>query len=103
MKEELNDRETELRIKGHLYEIMEVNDDVIGGQQGFHMAEQGYIKTLINVADCADPDAVDEVARYIKEHIRKTEERPANRKVRRTARTVVTEAGYPANRYLNSA
>lgn len=103
MRPEITDRDMELRIKGHLYEIEEINDEVIGGQQGLPMAKMGYQTTLMNVAECADADVVDEVATYIKEYIDEYEERPANRKVRRTARTKVTQAEYPANQYLNSA
>lgn len=100
---ELNDRESELRVKGHLYEIAKVNDQVIGGQQGWPAAEGGYKRTLLNVADCANDIAVDEVASYINDYIRTNEERPTNRKVRRHARSVVTEKGYPATPYLNKA
>ena len=57
----------------------------------------------MNVAECADADVVDEVAAYIKTYIDNHRERPPNRKVRRTARTKLTQAKYPANQYLNSA
>jgi hypothetical protein len=40
------DRNLDLRIKGHLYELGEINDDVLGTRQGFHAAEQGYESTL---------------------------------------------------------
>jgi len=93
----------ELRLKGHLYEIGEANDEVIGGRQGFPRAESGYERTLREVADCADKTALDRVAEYIKREIRETGERPANRKVRRNARQIVTDGGYPASRYLNRA
>jgi len=103
MRPDLRDRDLELRIKGHLYEIQQVNDDQLESRQGYPMAEMGYQTTLLNVADCADADAVDEVAQYIKDYIQEYDERPANRKVRRKARSVVSQAGYPANRYLNAA
>jgi hypothetical protein len=67
------------------------------------MAEMGYKTTLLNVAECADASAVDEVAAHIKQEILNQGERPANRKVRRTARSIVSQAGYPANNYLNTA
>jgi hypothetical protein len=97
------DQDLELRIRGHLHEIAEINDDVIGSRQGFHMAEAGYIKTLVNVAECTDESAVDDVADWIKEYIRDRDERPKNRRVRRIARKKVTDMGYPANDYLNAA
>ncbi|WP_256394192.1 hypothetical protein [Natronoarchaeum rubrum] len=105
MVEELGtrSRRTELLIKGHLYELQEINDEVLGGRQGYPMSEQGYKATLVNVSECADLDVVDEVAEYIKESIQDNGERPKNRKIRRVARTKVTEAGYPANSYLNAA
>lgn len=103
MKPELTDRDLELRIKGHLYEIREVNDEAIGGQQGLPMAESGYRTTLFNVADCADASAIDEVAAHIKTYIQNHNERPPNREVRRHARSIVSEAGYPATSYLNRA
>lgn len=96
-------KDIELRVRGHLHEIEEVNDRVIGSQQGLPMAMAGYRKTLAHVAECAGPDEIDAVGDYIKNHIRERVERPANRKVRRQARSVVTEAGYPADDYLNRA
>jgi hypothetical protein len=93
----------ELRIKGHLYEIQEINDKMIAEQQGLSMAKMGYQTTLMNVAECTDADVVDEVANYIKEYIDEYEERPPNRKVRRSDRTKVTQAEHPANQYLNAA
>lgn len=95
----------ELRIDGHIYQIQGANDEHIGHRQGYHMAEDGYKTTLLNVAACTaeNPSVVDEVAEHIKERIRKVGDRPANRKVRRTARMKVSEAGYPPNRYLNAA
>lgn len=100
---ELNDRESELRVKGHLYEIAKVNDRVIGGRQGWPASEGGYKRTLLNVAECADKEAVDEVALNIKDYIESNEERPTNRRVRRHARSLVTEKGFPATSYLNNA
>lgn len=99
----LNDHDAELRIKGHLYEIGEVNEQVIGGEQGLPMAVRGYHSTLANVASCSNNEVVDTVASYIKSYIQQREERPPNRKVRRTARSEVTKAGYPSTSYLNSA
>lgn len=96
-------RDLELRIQGHLREIGQVNDDVIGGRQGFHPAVNGYERTLTSVAECATVDEVDEVATYIKNEIREDESRPANQKVRRAARTTVSRAGHPANDFLNAA
>lgn len=103
MRREINNKDLALRVKGHLYEIEQVNDNIIGGQQGWPMAEEGYKTTLLNVADCADKQAVDEVADYIKRYIRDYEDRPANRKVRRKARAIVSDQGYPATSYLNKA
>jgi len=94
------DRDLELRIKGHLYELGTVNDDVLGTRQGFHSAEQGHASTLESVADCAGADMVDRVAEIIG-HIREREERPTNQSVRREARTLLSEEGYISNRYLN--
>jgi len=99
---EINPR-TDLVIKGHLYEIGEVNDEIIGGRQGYPMSEQGYYRTLKEVADCASLEEVDSIALWIKNQIQRVEERPSNRKVRREAREIVTEAGYPATSYLNRA
>lgn len=103
MSSEINNRDDELRVKGHLYEIQKVNDDVIGGQQGWPMAEAGYMTTLYNVAECADQEAVDDVAQYIKDYIIEEKDRPANRKVRRNARSIVSQRGFPATKYLNDA
>lgn len=96
-------RDLELRIHGHLREIALVNDDVIGGRQGFPPAIMGYEKTLQSVATCATVDELDEVAQLIKDRIRDHGERPANQIVRRTARTIVSHAGYPADDFLNAA
>lgn len=103
MKVEVDDREKVLRVKGHMYEIEKINDSVIGGRQGWPMAEGGYKNTLLSVAGCADKESIDEVAAHIKGKIEKEEERPPNRKIRRIARKVVTEKGYPAAQYLNRA
>ena len=97
------DRDVELRIKGHLYEIASVNDEVLGSRQGYPVAEGGYEKTLKSVAAIAGPDFVDEVAEYIKDHIQKRKERPTNQMVRREARSLVSKAGYPPDEYLNAA
>jgi hypothetical protein len=96
-------RDLELRIKGHLYEIAAVNDDVLESRQGFPAAEHGYLKTLTSVADCADDKLVDQVAELIKEHIRTREERPTNRSVRQDARTLLAEEEIAADTYLNQA
>ena len=97
------DRDIELRIKGHLYEIATIDDGMIDNRQGFHAAENGYRKTLESVADVAGTELVDEVAAYIKEYIETHQERPRNQKVRREARSIVSKAGYPADEYLNAA
>lgn len=97
------DRDAELRVKGHLYEIAKINDQVIGGRQGYHMTEKGYKETLRNVADCADFEIVDDIAEQIKDELRTRGERPKNRRVRRKARSAVTQGGYATNSYLNSA
>lgn len=95
--------DAELRIRGHLHEIREINDQIIGSRQGFPKAETGYKKTLVNTAVIANIGIVDEVASHIKQEIRCTGERPSNRKIRRFARSEVSEAGFPANEYLNTA
>jgi len=97
------ERNDELRLKGHLFEIREANDNAIGGRQGYPMAEVGYKKTLQEVLECASVSEMDEIAEYIKSEIEKKNDRPTNRKVRRTARRVVSEAGFPASAYLNRA
>lgn len=97
------DRDLDLRIKGHLYELGTVNDDILGTRQGFHAAEQGYTSTLESVADCAGTEMVDRVAETIKEHIREREERPTNQSVRREARTMLSEEGFVVDGYLNKA
>lgn len=96
-------RGAELRMKGHLYEIREMNDEVLGGRQGYPMAEKGYKRTLQEVIDCATVSQMDDVADYVKERIRENEERPPNRKIRKAARRIVSEAGHPASSYLNRA
>lgn len=96
-------RDLQLRIKGHLYEIATVNDEILGSRQGYPSAEGGYSKTLESVADCAGSELVDRVAESIKEHVRTYEERPTNRSVRRDARTLLAEEGIVADTYLNQA
>lgn len=96
-------RDLELRIKGHIYEIATVNDEVLGSRQGFPMAERGYAKTLESVAGCAGIDLVDRVADDIREHIRTKEERPENQSVRRDARLLIAEEGFLPDTYLNGA
>ena len=97
------DRDLELRVKGHLYEIIEVNDEVLDGRQGFPMSEEGYEKTLRSVAEDAGAKQVDEVAEWIKDYFRKNEERPLNRDVRREARKIISKAGFVPGEYLNAA
>lgn len=97
------ERDVELRMKGHLYEIASVNDEVLGSRQGYPASEKGYRKTLESVLNIAGPDLMDELAAYIKEYIQQHEERPANQTVRKKARSRVSKAGYPADEYLNAA
>lgn len=99
--DDLNE-DTLRRIHGHLYEIGEANDEVIEHRQGFPAAvEMGWKPTLQHVAKCASLDEVDEVAAYIKDHIRERADRPRNRKVRRTARTICRQNGYEVDDYLD--
>ena len=97
------ERNIELRIKGHLYEIATVDKKIIGNGQGFHSAEQGYLKTLTSVAEIAGPELMDTVAERIKQHIGDRQERPPNQSVRKDARILVSEAGYSPDKYLNLA
>ncbi|AXG07825.1 hypothetical protein DU500_16090 [Haloplanus rubicundus] len=96
-------RDLELRIKGHLYEIEGVNDEVLGSEQGLPMSVRGYEKTLKSVANCGEDELVDQVAESIKEHIRTHEDRPENQTVRRDARMLLTEQGIAPDSYLNRA
>lgn len=96
-------RDGELRMRGHLYEIRDANDEVLGGRQGYPMAEKGYERTLREVTDCASMSELDDVANRIKKYIHEEKERPPNRKIRKIARKIVSEAGYPASGYLNRA
>lgn len=95
-------REIELRIHGHLREIRLANDDIIGHGQGLHPAMVGYERTLNSVAECATESEIDEIAEYIKGRIRENGDRPTNRTIRRTARSIISRAGYPADEYLNT-
>lgn len=97
------ERDIELRIKGHLYEIATVDDEIIGNSQGFYSAEQGYQKTLMSVAEIAGTELMDTMADGIKEYIEANQERPANQSVRKKARILVSKAGYPPDAYLNAA
>jgi hypothetical protein len=97
------ERSLELRIKGHLYEIRKIDDEVIANGQGFKSAIEGYRKTLESVAECAIGDLVDKVARDVKEHIRSEEERPPNADVRVDARKLLVNEGFLPDEYLNSA
>ncbi len=96
-------RDLELRIKGHLYEITEVNEEVLGSEQGLPMSVSGYEKTLRSVANCGNSELVDRVAESIKKHIRTHEDRPENQTVRRDARILLTEQGIAPDTYLNRA
>ncbi|MFC7230721.1 hypothetical protein ACFQMM_03645 [Saliphagus sp. GCM10025308] len=93
----------ELRIKGHLYEIESVNNEIIENRQGFPASEEGYRKTLESVADCGGAEMVDKVADKIKERIRAEGKRPKNRFVRRNARILLVEEGILPDKYLNKA
>ena len=53
--------------------------------------------------DIAETDLMDEVAAYNKEYIQEQQERPANQTVRKEAQSRVSQAGYPADEYLNAA
>lgn len=97
------ERSLELRIKGHLYEIATANDEVLETRQGFPMAEEGYLKTLTSVGDCAGAELVDRIAEDIKDHIRTHEERPENQSIRRDARMYLSDEGIVSDRYLNQA
>ena len=97
------ERNVKLRIKGHLYEIASVNDEVLASRQGYPASEHGYRKTLDSVVDIADTDLSDQMAAYIKEYIQEYQERPANQTVRKEARSCVSKAGYPPDEYLNAA
>lgn len=97
------ERSMELRIKGHLYEIDQIDEEVIGNRQGFHSAEDGYRRTLESVADCADTEMVDRIAENIKEHIREREERPPNNSVRQDASQILIDAEFFPDRYLQKA
>lgn len=96
-------RDIELRIKGHLYEITTLNDEVLGSRQGFPSSEEGYSKTLESVAECSETEIVDRVAKNIKERLQREEERPANQSVRREARMLLAEEGFVPGTYLNTA
>lgn len=67
------------------------------------MSVSGYEKTLRSVANCGDGELVDQVAEFIKEHIRTHEDRPENQTVRRDARMLLTEQGLSPDTYLNRA
>jgi len=97
------DRRAELILKGYLFEIGQATDEIVGDRRGYHMTESGYARTLANVAGCAGIDQMGEVAEWLMDQIESTGDTPSNRRARRFARKVVTEAGFPANRYLNSA
>lgn len=96
------ERDAELRVKGHLYEIGSVNDEVLESRQGYPSSERGYKRTLESVAREAEREQLDKVAAHIKETIREKEKRPTNSDIRRRARRVVSQAGYPADSHLNA-
>lgn len=96
------DRGLELRIKGHLFEIEKLNDDVIGSRQGLPMSLEGYEKTLQAVAEDATTEHMDEVADGIKEHICRNEDRPMNQNLRRDARKSISEDEHSPGKYLNA-
>lgn len=96
-------RSLELRIKGHLYEIGAVNDEVLGSGQGFPAAETDYKKTLESVADCAGAELVDAVANSVNDAIRTNGERPANQSVRKDARMRLADEDIVADKNLNRA
>jgi hypothetical protein len=83
------ERGTELRIKGHLFEIRELNDEIIESRQGLHSSLHGYQKTLESVADSGTVDTVDTVADVIKERMREQKSRPKNKSVREAARDIL--------------
>jgi len=97
------ERDVNLRIKGHLYEIAPVRDEVLQSRQGFPASRRGYRKRLESVVDIDGPDLMDEIAAYIKEYIQDHHERPTNQTVRIEARSRVSKAGYPPDEYLNAA
>lgn len=97
------ERDAELRIKGHLYEIASVNDEVLESRQGYPASETGYQRTLDSVVEISGPNLMDEVAEYIKQYIRTHNERPTNNTVRQEARSLVSKAGHPPDEYLNAA
>lgn len=97
------DRDVELRIKRHLYEIASVNDDVLKSRQGFPASERGDRKTLESVVEIAGPDLIDEMASYIKKYMQDHHERPPDQTVRIEARSRVSKAGHPPDEYLNAA
>ena len=96
-------RDAELRVKGHLYELDKLDDEHLDTKQGFRSAEQGYSRTLESVADCAGTEMVDLVAENIKNHIRSEGERLDNKSVRQDARMLLSEEGFVADEYLNKA
>jgi len=99
----LMERDMELRVKGHLFEILEIDDEVIDNGQGQTPAMNGYRRSLENVADSANAKLMDEVAKDIKQHIRSREERPPNVNVRVDARKLIVSEGFLPSDYLNSA
>lgn len=99
----LMERDMELRIKGHLFEILEVDNEIIGNRQGQQSSKDGFSDTLESVASCGNAELVDQVAEDIKQHIRSREERPRNQNVRIDARKLLVSEGFLPDEYLNSA
>ncbi len=80
------ERDLELRVKGHLYEIGEVNDEIIGDRRGFIDARHGYRQILELVGErVGTAGMVDKYAKMIKEEMQRDGERPPTRRIRRRA------------------
>jgi RNA polymerase-interacting CarD/CdnL/TRCF family regulator len=94
------ERSTELRIKGHLYEIRELNDEVIESRQGLPSSLKGYQKTLESVARSGTVDELDTVADVIKKSMREQESRPKNKSVREAARDILADEEILPEDYL---
>ena len=72
------DRDLAIRVKGHLYEIRELDDEIPDSRQGFPLSETGYEKILPSFAEDAGAKQMGEVAKWIKNYFQKNEERPLN-------------------------
>jgi hypothetical protein len=97
------DQSVELRIKGHLYEILEANDAVIESRQGLHVSLNAYQKTLESVAKSGDLELVDEVAGDIKDRLKETGDRPSNQEMRKEGRARLAEQDIVPDDYLLNA